>query len=57
MRFHIQLMLIFKALKSHFKGSYDKQNLTLSLVVIYNMKFMKLAEGLFNKFHIKWALV
>ena len=50
MRFHIEFMLIFKAMKSYFKGSYDKQNLTL--VVIF-MKSMKLAEGSFHKFHIK----
>ena len=54
MRFHIEFMLIFKAMKSYFKGSYDKQNLTL--VVIF-MKSMKLAEGSFHKFHIKWLLV
>ena len=49
MRFHIELIFILKALKSRFKGSYDKQNLSY--------EFMKLAEGLFHKFHMKWPLV
>ena len=30
MRFLIEIMFILKAIKSHFKGSYDKQNLTQS---------------------------
>ena len=47
-------MFILKAIKFHFKASYDKQNLTL--VVIY-MKFMNLAEGSFHKFHMKWPLM
>ena len=29
MRFVIEIMFILKAIKSHFKGSYDKQNFTL----------------------------
>ena len=29
MRFLIEIMFILKAIKYHFKGSYDKQNLTL----------------------------
>ena len=32
MPFHIELMFILKALKSRFKGSYDKQNLTLVVI-------------------------
>ena len=48
--FLIEIMIILKAIKSRFKESYDKQNLTL--VVIY-MKFMKLAGGSFHKFHMK----
>ena len=36
MRFHIELMFILKAIKSHYKGSYDKQNLTL-MVISYEM--------------------
>ena len=35
MGFHTELMFILKAKKSHFKGSYGKQNLTL--VVISNV--------------------
>ena len=30
MRFFIEIMLILKEIKSHFKGSYDKQNLTFA---------------------------
>ena len=36
MRFVIEIMLILKAIKSHFKGSYDKQNLTL-LIISYEI--------------------
>ena len=32
MRFHIELMFILKAIKSYFKGSYYKQNLTLVVI-------------------------
>ena len=32
MRFLIEIMLILKAIKTHFKGSYDKQNLTLVVI-------------------------
>ena len=32
MCFLIKIMIILKALKSHFKGSYDKQNLTLEVI-------------------------
>ena len=39
-----------KAMKFHFIGSYDKQNLTLAS---FHMKFMILAEGLFQKFQIE----
>ena len=28
----IEIMLHLKAIKSHFKGSYDKQNLTLEVI-------------------------
>ena len=44
MRFLTDIIFILKALKSHFKRSYDKQNLTH-------------AQGSFHKFHIKWSLV
>ena len=40
----------FEGDKSHFKGSYDKQNLTL---VVISYEFMKLAEVSFHKFHLK----
>ena len=33
MRFLIEIMFVLKAIKSHFKGSYDKQNLTLVLIL------------------------
>ena len=36
MRFLIEFMLIFKAIKSYFKGSYDKQNLT-DVVISYEI--------------------
>ena len=32
MLFHIEIMLILKAIKSNFKGSYDKQNLPLMII-------------------------
>ena len=48
--FEIHVLSILKAIKSNFKGSYDKQNLTL---VVIHMKFMKLAEGSIHKFHVK----
>ena len=32
MQFRIEIMFILKATKSHFKGSYDKQNLTLVVI-------------------------
>ena len=50
-RFLIEIMFILKAIKSHFKGSYDKQNITL--VFFFYMKFTKLAKGSFYKFHMK----
>ena len=31
-RFVIEIMLIYKAIKSHFKGSYDNQNLILVVI-------------------------
>ena len=36
MHFHIELMFILKTIKSPFKGSYDKQNLTL-LAISYEI--------------------
>ena len=35
MYFRIEIMFILKATKSHFKGSYDKQNLTLVIISMY----------------------
>ena len=32
MRFLIEIMFILKAMKSHFKGSHNKQNLTLMVI-------------------------
>ena len=32
MRFHIELLFILKVIKSHLKGSYDKQNVTLVVI-------------------------
>ena len=29
----IEIMFILKAIKSHFKGPYDKQNLTLAVIL------------------------
>ena len=54
MRFLSEIMLILKAIKSHFSGSYDKQNLHSWS---FHMKFMKRAFGEFNKFHMKWPRV
>ena len=45
MCFIIEIMFSSNAIKSHFNGPFDKQNLTLSLSS--HMKFMKLAEGSF----------
>ena len=36
MCFYIEIMFILKAIKSNFKGSYDKQNLTL-VVILYEI--------------------
>ena len=33
MRFHNKIMLIFMAIKSYFKGSYNKQNLILVIIL------------------------
>ena len=45
-RFLTEIMLIFKEIKSHFKGSDDKQNLTL-VVISYD------AKDSFHIFHMK----
>ena len=49
MRFLFEIMFILKAMKCHFKGSYDKQDLTQ---LSFHMKLMKLANGSFHKFHM-----
>ena len=36
MRFLVEIILTLKAIKSHFKGSYDKHNLTL-MVILYEI--------------------
>ena len=50
MRFVIEIMLIFKAIKSHFKGHVINRILHSWS---FHMKFMKLAEGSFHNFHMK----
>ena len=48
--FHIELMSILKAIKSRFKGHLINRILHSWS---FHMKFMKLAEGSFHKFHMK----
>ena len=50
MRFLIETMFILKAIKSHFKGHRINRILHSWS---FHMKFMKLAEGSFHKFHMK----
>ena len=47
MRFHIELMIILKVIKSRFQGSYDNKNLTL-VVISY-----EIYKGSFHKFHME----
>ena len=47
--FVIEIMSILKAIKSHIKRSYEKQNLTLVLISYE----IKLAKGSLRKFHMK----
>ena len=42
-RFPIEIMLILKAIKSHFNGSYNKQNLTL-VILSPNARFINSYE-------------
>ena len=49
-RLHFEIMFILKAIKAHFKESYDKKDLTQEVI---HMNFMKFAKGLFHKFHMK----
>ena len=44
------IMFILKAIKSHFKGSYDKQNLTLEVI---SFEIYETREDSFHKFHMK----
>ena len=46
-RFRIEILSILKAIRSNFKGSYNKHYWS------FYMKFIKLAEGSFHKFHMK----
>ena len=48
--FFVERMSTLKAIKSHFERSYDKQNITL---VVISYEIIKLAEGSFDKFHMK----
>ena len=48
--FLVEIMFIFKAIKSHFKGHVINRILHSWS---FHMKFMKLAEGSFHKFLIK----
>ena len=55
-RFLFEIMLILKAIKSNFKGSYNKQNLTL-VVISYEIyetrqRLVLQISGLFHKFHM-----
>ena len=51
--FSIQIMATFKAIKSHLKQSYDKQNLK---VMVISNEFMKLAKDSFHKCLMKLPL-
>ena len=46
MRFLFELLFILKAIKSNFKGSYDKTNLTL-VVISYEIYETSLMKGPF----------
>ena len=48
--FLIEIMIILNAIKSHFKGSFDKQNLTL-MVISYEI--YETRRSSFHKFHLK----
>ena len=55
MRLLIEIMLNLGAIKSNFKGSKIK-GLKINRILhewSFHMKFMKLAEGSFHKFHMK----
>ena len=50
MHFLIEIIYILKAIKFHFKGHMISRILHSRS---FHMKFMKLAEGSFHKFHMK----
>ena len=50
LRFLIEILSILKAIKSSFKGSYDKQNLTL---VVISYEIYETSRSSFHKFHMK----
>ena len=54
MRFLAEIMLILWAIKSQLKGHILNRILHSWS---FHIKFMKLAEGSFHKFHMKWPLV
>ena len=54
MRFLIEIMFILKAIKSHFSGSYDKQNLTLVVISYENLK--KLSRRLVSLISYEMAI-
>ena len=53
-RFLAEIILILKAIKLHLKGHMINRILHSWS---FHMKFMKLAEGWFHKFHMKRPLV
>ena len=54
MCFLIEILFVLKVIKSKFKGSYDKQNLTL---VVISYEIYETRRRLFHKFHMKWPLL
>ena len=48
--FFVEIMSTLKAIKSHVERSYDKQNITVTVI---SYEIIKLAESLFDKFHMK----
>ena len=55
MHFFIEIMSTLKAINCPFERSYDKQNITLVVVISYEI--IKLAEGSFDKFHMGKDLI
>ena len=46
MCFHIEILFVLNAIKYHFKGPYDKQNLTL---VVISYEIYETHQGSFHK--------